>query len=243
MEKGGNTYRIIRNHLGSPRLVIDVATGVVVQEITYDEFGNVLSDTNPGFQPFGFAGGVFDKHTGLTRFGARDYDPEAGRWTAKDPIGFNGGDTNLYGYVLNDPLNWVDPNGLEANGYELWAMDFYVYDWDKAKKSTAVRADCAALAFDLGYFAAAFAKKPVLAWYLYRLGIAASSVSLGSAIMSGNPFDMTAAAFTNIVGLVPHPVYMLGADAGIIVYDMIQQGIVHDNSDYDDYETDADQLN
>ena len=114
MEKSGATYRIISDHLGSPRLVVDVATGVVVQEIAYDEFGNVLSDTNPGFQPFGFAGGVFDKHTGLTRFGARDYDPEAGRWTAKDPIGFAGGDTNLYGYVLNDPVNWVDPNGEAA---------------------------------------------------------------------------------------------------------------------------------
>ena len=112
MEKGGTTYRIISDHLGSPRLVVDVATGTVVQEIVYDEFGNVLNDTNPGFQPFGFAGGIYDRDTGLTRFGARDYDPTTGRWTAKDPIGFNGGDTNLYGYVLNDPVNLVDPTGL-----------------------------------------------------------------------------------------------------------------------------------
>jgi uncharacterized protein RhaS with RHS repeats len=46
------------------------------------------------------------------RFGVRDYDPETGRWTAKDPIRFAGGDMNLYGYVLNDPVNWVDPWGL-----------------------------------------------------------------------------------------------------------------------------------
>jgi uncharacterized protein RhaS with RHS repeats len=45
------------------------------------------------------------------RFGARDYDPEIGRWTAKDPILFDGGDTNLYGYVVNDPVNLVDPSG------------------------------------------------------------------------------------------------------------------------------------
>jgi len=70
------------------------------------------SDTNPGFQPFGFAGGLYDQHTGLIRFGARDYDPVTGRWTAKDPIRFNGGDPNLYGYVINDPVNWVDSNGL-----------------------------------------------------------------------------------------------------------------------------------
>ena len=78
----------------------------------YDEFGNVLLDTNPGFQPFGFAGGLYDQHTKLVRFGARDYDAETGRWTAKDSIRFGGGDTNLYGYVVNDPVNLSDPNGL-----------------------------------------------------------------------------------------------------------------------------------
>jgi uncharacterized protein RhaS with RHS repeats len=48
------------------------------------------------------------------RFGARDYDPEVGRWTAKDPIGFSGGDTNLYGYVVGDPVNLVDPSGTTS---------------------------------------------------------------------------------------------------------------------------------
>jgi RHS repeat-associated protein len=47
------------------------------------------------------------------RFGARDYDAEIGRWTAKDPILFAGGDTNLYGYVLNDSMNMIDIKGLE----------------------------------------------------------------------------------------------------------------------------------
>jgi len=92
--------------------VVDVLDGTVAQRIDYDAFGNVISDTNPGFQPFGFAGGLYDADTGLTRFGARDYDPETGRWTIKDPIRFDGGDTNLYGYVLNDPVNFVDPEGL-----------------------------------------------------------------------------------------------------------------------------------
>jgi RHS repeat-associated protein len=60
----------------------------------------ITADTNPGFQPFGFAGGLYDVDTGLTRFGARDYDAFTGRWTSKDPIRFAGGDANLYGYVL-----------------------------------------------------------------------------------------------------------------------------------------------
>jgi RHS repeat-associated protein len=62
--------------------------------------------------PFGFAGGLHDRDTGLVRFGARDYDPVIGRWTAKDPIDFAGGDANLYGYVGNDPITFVDPLGL-----------------------------------------------------------------------------------------------------------------------------------
>lgn len=114
MIKGGVTYRLITDQLGSPRLVVDVATGAVVQRIDYDEFGKVLSDSNPGFQPFGFAGGLYDRDTKLVRFGARDYDAETGRWTAKDPIGFGGGDGNLFGYVLNTPLNTIDPVGLSG---------------------------------------------------------------------------------------------------------------------------------
>jgi len=113
--KDNRTYRIVSDHLGSPRLVIDSADGSIVQRIDYDEFGNIINDTNPGFQPFGFAGGLYDQDTGLTRFGARDYDAETGRWTAKDPIRFQGGDTNLYGYALGDPINLIDPSGRMFN--------------------------------------------------------------------------------------------------------------------------------
>ncbi|MDH5546602.1 MAG: RHS repeat-associated core domain-containing protein [Gammaproteobacteria bacterium] len=72
----------------------------------------MIQDSNPGFQPFGFAGGIYDQHTQLTRFGARDYDSQSGRWTSKDPIRFQGGDTNLYGYVFGDPINFLDSSGL-----------------------------------------------------------------------------------------------------------------------------------
>jgi RHS repeat-associated protein len=96
MIKGGVTYRIISDQIGSPRLVINTAIGQIVQRLDYDTFGRVILDTNPGFQPFGFAGGLYDRDTGLVRFGARDYDPQSGRWTAKDPLGFASGQTNLY---------------------------------------------------------------------------------------------------------------------------------------------------
>jgi RHS repeat-associated protein len=112
MLKGGVTYRIISDQVGSPRLVVNAATGEVVQRLDYDAFGNVLLDTNPGFQPFGFAGGLYDRDTGLMHFGARDYDARTGRWTAQDPVRFAGKDTNLYGYTRNDPVNFQDPTGL-----------------------------------------------------------------------------------------------------------------------------------
>lgn len=66
------------------------------------------------FQPFGFAGGIYDSTTGLVRFGARDYSAEIGRWTSKDPIGFGGG-ANFFAYVGNDPVNRMDPWGLYAS--------------------------------------------------------------------------------------------------------------------------------
>ncbi len=93
------------------RLVVKVSSGNIVQRMDYDEWGNVTLDTNPNFQPFGFAGGIYDAETGLVRFGARDYDAEIGRWTAKDPILFEGGQANLYVYVGNDPINRIDPSG------------------------------------------------------------------------------------------------------------------------------------
>lgn len=112
MIKNGTTYRLVTDQLGSVMMVVDTQTGAVAQEITYGPFGEVLSDSNPSFQPFGFAGGIYDVDTGLAHYGAREYDAEIGRWTAADPIGFNAGDSNLYGYVVQDPVNFVDPTGL-----------------------------------------------------------------------------------------------------------------------------------
>ena len=102
------------DHLGSVRAVVDTSTGSIAQWTSYDAWGNVLADSGAGFQPFGFGGGLTDSATGLVRFGARDYDPAVGRWTAKDPIGFRGGETSLYAYVNNAPTLWADPTGLQV---------------------------------------------------------------------------------------------------------------------------------
>lgn len=114
--KAGFLYRIAQDPaLGSIRYIIDPETSQILQEIEYDENGNFTLNTNPSFQPITFAGGLYDTDTKLIRFGARDYDPSIGRWTTKDPIGFNGGDTNLYAYVNGDPMSFIDPAGTDAN--------------------------------------------------------------------------------------------------------------------------------
>jgi RHS repeat-associated protein len=111
MATGGSTYYLTYDQIGSLRVVAD-ASGNVIKRIDYDSFGNIIVDTNPSLMvPFRFAGGLHDRDTGLVRFGYRDYDPDTGRWTAKDPIFFDGGDTDLYGYCLNNSINLVDPDG------------------------------------------------------------------------------------------------------------------------------------
>ena len=110
MVRGGEVFRIISDVRGSVRLVVNATTGELVQRLDYDAWGRITNEAgDPLFQPFGFAGGLRDPETGLTRFGARDYDPRVGRWTSRDPILFNGGQENLYVYVGGDPVNSFDP--------------------------------------------------------------------------------------------------------------------------------------
>ena len=124
MVRGGKTYRILSDWRGSVRAVVDATAGTVVETIDYDAWGNAtVNDTTCAagaacapFQPFGFAGGLFDRETGLVRFGARDYDPSVGRWTQKDGAGFAGG-RNFYVYAWNDPVDYIDITGDEP-----WAI-------------------------------------------------------------------------------------------------------------------------
>ena len=115
MVKGGTTYRLITDQLGSVRLVVNASSGAIAQSITYDPWGRDTADTSPGFQPFGFAGGLYDPDTKLVRFGARDYDASVGRWTCKDALR---GAQSLYSYVGSDPINATDHSGLvrDASG-------------------------------------------------------------------------------------------------------------------------------
>ncbi len=115
LDRDSKRYYIITNQLGTPELVCD-ENGEPIKSLEYDSFGNQTCDSNPQFLlHLGFAGGLVDIDTELVRFGFRDYDAAAGKWSAKDPIKFASGDSNLYSYVVNDPLNLIDRNGLSPS--------------------------------------------------------------------------------------------------------------------------------
>jgi RHS repeat-associated protein len=96
---------------GSIRLVTD-KDGNVVNEITYDAFGQVTAETNVGIEfRFGYTGRELDEETGNYYYRSRYYDAAVGRFVSEDSIGFEGGDSNLYRYVANSPTNYIDPSG------------------------------------------------------------------------------------------------------------------------------------
>ncbi len=111
----GRDYLEVPDATGGPGLVIDGATGTIVDRTTRTVFGVVTSELVPGWQQIGFAGGITDPASPLVRFGARDYDPGSGRWTAPDPLGVTGGSANLYEYVGNDPVDRSDASGTSCD--------------------------------------------------------------------------------------------------------------------------------
>jgi len=109
---GSNAFLILADQLGTP-LALATPDGNVVQTMRYDSFGNLLDVAGEVVRlPLGFAGGLFDGDTGLTRFVWRDYDADTGRFTALDPLGEKGGDNDWYGYCLDAPINRADVWGL-----------------------------------------------------------------------------------------------------------------------------------
>jgi RHS repeat-associated protein len=106
--------------LGSTYLLTD-ATGAPVERYAYTAFGEVSAfdvTNNPVATPttrFLYTGREWIAELRLNDHRNRFYMPSLGRWPSRDPIGERGG-LNLYGYVLNNPIRWVDPLGLEVFG-------------------------------------------------------------------------------------------------------------------------------
>ncbi len=107
----GTVQWFLTDNIHSIRQVVD-SSGNVLDALTYDPYGNIISQTNAANAPrFLYAGGAYDSLTGNDQFGRRYYDPADGRWTSQDLLGFKAGDTNLYRYVFNNPTSSNDPCG------------------------------------------------------------------------------------------------------------------------------------
>lgn len=96
------------------------ANGKIVAAYTYDAFGSTRSiqEIENITSPFRFAGGLYDSSSGNYIFGVRMYAPDQGRWLSKDAyLGSAEDPLSLHRYVYcqNDPVNFVDPSGFEAN--------------------------------------------------------------------------------------------------------------------------------
>jgi RHS repeat-associated protein len=106
--QGGATYRVLVDHLGSVRRVVNIANASdVLVNATYDEFGNA-SGTGLSSCPFGFAGGMFDADTQLLHAHGRDYSAAAGRWLSTDPLRAQTAEANAYAYLGNAPLSQLE---------------------------------------------------------------------------------------------------------------------------------------
>lgn len=107
LKQSGNENYFLPDHLGST-IGLTNASGSLVASENYDSFGN---STNSLTTRYRYTGREYDSHTGLYYYRARWYDSRLGKFVSEDPIGFEGGDVNLYGYVKNNPVNFTDPFG------------------------------------------------------------------------------------------------------------------------------------
>jgi RHS repeat-associated protein len=113
----GNVLWYLNDHQGTVRDVVDSA-GNLVNHLSYDAFGNLLAETDPNATPrYGYTGRELDEELGLYYYRSRYYDPALARYISEDPIGFHGGDPNLYRYVGNQPVSQIDPSGQQASSY------------------------------------------------------------------------------------------------------------------------------
>ncbi len=106
----GETRFALADALGSTIALAD-ASGAVVTEYTYEPFGATVATGAPSENKAQYTGRENDG-TGLYYYRARYYHPTLQRFVSGDPIGFAGGDVNLYAYVRNRPTQLVDPAGL-----------------------------------------------------------------------------------------------------------------------------------
>ena len=119
LANGNQLHYLQPDHLGTPRVVIEVARNVPVWtwDVKGEAFGNTAPDQNPDGDANNFVldmrfpGQRFDAVSGLNYNYFRDYDSTTGRYLESDPIGLKGG-PSTYAYVGGDPYSFIDSSGL-----------------------------------------------------------------------------------------------------------------------------------
>ena len=139
MTADGNTSYFGTDILGSVRNTTD-KYGAVQANYNYDVFGNPYLSNLDHDIGFGYCGKVYDNGTGLYDYGFRDYSPNQARFTTIDPIRDG---ANWFSYVVNDPVNYIDPFGLwdEKVHFEdtkEWAKEVFGDDSSGSKKAEAI---------------------------------------------------------------------------------------------------------
>ncbi len=133
------------DHLGSSVVMTsDAAGSPLVRHIIYRPYGGVVAETAGGSSvppEVGFTGQRFEKPAALYDYGARWYDPQMGRFLQPDPIvpePFNPQSLNRYSYVMNDPVNRIDPTGrssiLSGAGYFGEGGGDFPQQWDTSRQ-------------------------------------------------------------------------------------------------------------
>jgi RHS repeat-associated protein len=107
----GTNYFYTKDHLGSIREMTD-SSGTIQAQYAYSPWGEVTKLQGSLDSDFGFTGAYRHQRSGLNLTMYRAYNPALGRWLSRDPLGQSAG-TNLYGYVMNNPISRIDPLGLE----------------------------------------------------------------------------------------------------------------------------------
>ncbi len=123
---GTSSAYYLTDNLGSTVGIVTNA-GVKTAGYAYDPYGRTRTATGPSAasNAFRYAGGLYDTTTGATKFGARYYDPNTGRFTQPDP---SGQEENPYAYTGNNPASYNDPTGLCGEWYSVYGCDDLLED-------------------------------------------------------------------------------------------------------------------
>ena len=113
---GNAYYYYLKDHQGNNRVVLN-SSGTVMETNHYYPFGGVFSTSN--VQPYKYNGKELDTKAGLNwyDYGARHYDAVLGRWHVVDPLAEKYYSSSPFVYCNNNPIKYVDPNGMFYDGY------------------------------------------------------------------------------------------------------------------------------